>query len=156
MESTRSNRSFKNLQPSHLFIGFGVIALLGIGVYAMKNPNTEAQETTALIKEQRTASDREALLKEVSNQSVADQAPIAQERFEAGCLLVADRETNQYVSLANGSVSDPVTGLTLIDGSVVCDFYGMTGIVQGGVVTQTAFNPAGFKFHPDYQTLTGN
>ncbi|MBE9156487.1 hypothetical protein IQ265_06540 [Nodosilinea sp. LEGE 06152] len=154
MFSTKS-KTLSKIEPYHY--GLIGLALMGtfIAVYAIVNPNIDARETSEMIKEQRTASDREVLLKQVTNQSIADQAPIALERFERGCLLVADRQTNRYVALANGSVSDPVTGLTLIDGSAVCDVYGMTGIVTGGVVAETAFNPEGFKSHPDYNKIMG-
>jgi len=54
-------------------------------------------------------------------------AELARERFDAGCLVVVDRETNTYIAISEKStVVDRLTGTALPSNVPICDYLGNT------------------------------
>jgi hypothetical protein len=57
------------------------------------------------------------------------QAEVAEERYKAGCLILADKD-GRFINLQQGqTVVDPVKGTPLAKYTVVCDASGNTGVL---------------------------
>lgn len=73
-----------------------------------------------------TANNNELRAKE---QAAKNQAAIAEERYKNGCLILLYKR--QLVAIAQGKpVYDPTTKQPLPKGTVVCDGYGTTAILE--------------------------
>lgn len=74
-----------------------------------------------------------------TRQEVEARAKVAQQRQESErCVEPINTTTQQPAALSNGlAVTDP-SGLPIGDGMLVCDRWGGTGILQGGIVTDYA------------------
>lgn len=102
----------------------------------------------ASAQSQQTRIDRARVLQQDLGQSqmehetvVKTGAELARERFEAGCLVVVQRETNTYVAISEGSrVVDRLTGNALPPNVPVCDYLGNTAQTDSdGRVVNFAF-----------------
>jgi hypothetical protein len=106
------------------------IAILGGGVLMTA---AIAPLLIASAQDQQSRIDRARGLQQDLGQSqlehgvVGDAAELARERFEAGCLVVVQRETNTYVAISEGSrVVDRLTGNALPPNVPICDYLGNT------------------------------
>lgn len=69
---------------------------------------------------------------------------IAESRFENGCILIGD-DSNQYVSLTEGMKvhgrGNEDNKAPLPDGTVVCDRWGGTAVIENGAASKFASSP---------------
>lgn len=112
-------------------IGLGIV---GLGLIFNEGNLQSLSQTSAMVRSQREASQRESLQAQIAEQKATD-------RYNRGCVfVVAQTEPGTFTSLSEGQpVIDQARQTPLSNGVVVCDREGGTGVISNGVVSDFAF-----------------
>jgi hypothetical protein len=111
-------------------------------------------QSSSEIKQLRDNTAKEAVISASLQESVSDRAQIALQRFQNGCVVHLQRaEYQRPEDVAVGAVTmefrpisegeSPInwqTGQPYSEGTVLCDWLGGVGVIQGGTVTDYSFS----------------
>ena len=118
-------------------VGVGIVA---IGLFTNGGKLQTMSQTSQMVREQRETSQRQHIQLQLSEAEVKQNEPIAQGRFERNCIMVSALiSPGEYTALTIGApVIDRVRNVPFADGNEVCDAYGMTAQIVGGVAALPA------------------
>lgn len=127
----------KNIISENPLVVCGVVL---VGVSLVSGGFSSLKETASAgnaLKAQR----REISVSKNLQKIAEEESAIASQRYQNGCVfVVASNQPDTFTGLQEGKeVLDGATGHPLSDGVTVCDYNGLTGIIQEGVVASTAF-----------------
>lgn len=105
----------------------GVVLLLGLNMDTV----IAGFQTNAAIRTVKANQQTQINLLRAEQQSAAEKATIAEERFKQGCLFVVAAGTSQATTLTQGQpVRDPARDAPLPAGTRVCSADGTTGLIE--------------------------
>lgn len=128
--------SVEKIKRRPLLYGGLAMALIQLGV---ASPDINAQmEAREQMQTQRQSERREQAQMILDGRAREERAAIALQRYEAGCLRVVNRDNNNApIALKQGdTVYDYYNDVPLAAGSVVCDSFGVTGVVSDDFTVQ--------------------
>ena len=127
------------------FLKDNPIALLGVGIVAIGmftngGQIQSMQQTSQLVRQQREATQQERVQLQLAEAEIKQNEPIANGRYERNCIMVSALVSpGEYTGLSLGQpVIDRVRNVPFADGNEVCDAYGMTAQIVGGVAALPA------------------
>jgi hypothetical protein len=123
-------RIFYQIQRRPAF--YAGIALVGIQLI-LSAPSLESQMKEQEMRRGERMSERKAQTElKLQDQARAERAEIALKRYQTGCLRVINRDNqNKPISLNEGEpVLDYWNSKPLAPGVVVCDNFGVTGVID--------------------------
>lgn len=123
----------------------GAVALVVVGVLLNLDSVVAGLQANSAIRNVRSNQQTQLNLLKAEQQSAAEKAQIAEDRFKSGCLFVVAAGTAQATTLTEGqAVRDPARNAPLPVGTLVCASDGTTGLIAANsegmpVVTGIAF-----------------
>ena len=118
-------------------VGVGIVA---IGLFTSGGKLQTMSQTSEMVRQQRETNQRQHIQLQLSEAEVKQNEPIARGRFERNCIMVSALiSPGEYTALTIGApVIDRVRNVPFSDGVEVCDAYGLTGQIVGGVAALPA------------------
>lgn len=123
----------------------GAIALVVVLLILGRDALVSNWQANSMIRGLKADKQTELNLYKVNQQSLADKATIAEDRFNKGCRFVVAAGTTQATTLSeNQPVRDPARNAPLPPNTVVCSSDGTTGVIMPNeaglpVVSEIAF-----------------
>jgi hypothetical protein len=118
-------------------VGVGIVA---IGLFTSGGKLQTMSQTSEMVRQQREATQQERVQLQLAEAEIKQNEPIAQGRYERNCIMVSALVSpGEYTGLSIGEpVIDRVRNVPFADGNEVCDAYGMTAQIVGGVAALPA------------------
>ena len=118
-------------------VGVGIVA---IGLFTSGGKLQTMSQTSQMVRQQREATQQERVQLQLAEAEIKQNEPIAQGRYERNCIMVSALVSpGEYTGLSIGEpVIDRVRNVPFADGNEVCDAYGMTAQIVGGVAALPA------------------
>ena len=124
------------------------IGLLAISLFMKWQSGDFAKQAQAGadIQQARLISEKNLRLLEVSQEATNGQAPIAEQRYKSGCVMVFSSDPakpNHFTALSQGQpvLDGSRKGAVVPDNTIVCDALGNTAKISNGVTADFAFTP---------------